>query len=87
MTCKFYFQVRCNAAENVELALQEFWTLSCLQKHLNIIRFEECYLQHAGKMRSMQHGDHSSPSYLCLVEMSIKGKDPPILCFVIYLLN
>nr|CAB3264754.1 probable serine/threonine-protein kinase DDB_G0278901 [Phallusia mammillata] len=67
-------KVRCNAPENVELALQEFWTLSYLQKHLNIIRFEECYLQHAGKMRSMKHGDVSSPSYLYLVEMSIKGE-------------
>jgi len=67
-------QVRCDAPENVELALQEFWTLSCLHKHKNIIRFEECFLQHGREIRAMKHGDQTSPSYLYLVEMSIKGE-------------
>nr|XP_002129459.1 serine/threonine-protein kinase ATG1 isoform X1 [Ciona intestinalis] len=67
-------QVRCNAPENVELALQEFWTLSSLQHHPNIIRFEECVQQHPGGMKTLKHGDTNSNNYLSLVEMSIKGK-------------
>ncbi|CAK8691380.1 unnamed protein product [Clavelina lepadiformis] len=67
-------KVCCDAPENVELALQEFWTLSSLQKHINIIRFEECFLQNCGEMLTMRHGDRTSASYLHLVEMSLKGK-------------
>nr|XP_039257058.1 mitogen-activated protein kinase 17-like [Styela clava] len=67
-------KVRCDAPENVELALQEFWTLSCLRAHSNIIRFEECYLQHDKNIRPLKHGDPTSPAYMHLVEMAIKGK-------------
>uniref|UniRef100_H2Z8D4 Protein kinase domain-containing protein n=1 Tax=Ciona savignyi TaxID=51511 RepID=H2Z8D4_CIOSA len=75
--CKNKFaikQVQCNAPENVELALQEFWTLSSLQPHLNIIRFEECFQQRKRGMMRLKHGDVRSSDYLDLVEVSIKGK-------------
>uniref|UniRef100_A0A8B9N1T8 non-specific serine/threonine protein kinase n=1 Tax=Accipiter nisus TaxID=211598 RepID=A0A8B9N1T8_9AVES len=38
-------RIRCDAPENVELALAEFWALTSLRRqHPNVVRFEECVL-------------------------------------------
>ncbi|XP_064200231.1 serine/threonine-protein kinase pdik1l-like [Anguilla rostrata] len=67
-------RIRCQAPENVELALREFWALSSIQsQHPNIIHLEECVLQRDVLAQSLSHGC-SSPLYLELVETSLKGE-------------
>lgn len=67
-------KIRCDAPENVELALSEFWALTSLRRrHPNIVRFEECVLQRNGLAQKMSHGNKSSQLYLRLVETSLKG--------------
>ncbi|XP_063815208.1 serine/threonine-protein kinase 35 [Pseudophryne corroboree] len=68
-------KIRCDAPENVELALSEFWALTSLRRrHPNIVRFEECVLQRNGLAQKMSHGNKSSHLYLRLVETSLKGE-------------
>ncbi|XP_063315566.1 serine/threonine-protein kinase 35 [Pelobates fuscus] len=68
-------KIRCDAPENVELALSEFWALTSLRRrHPNIVRFEECVLQRNGLAQRMSHGNKNSQLYLRLVETSIKGE-------------
>lgn len=67
-------KIRCQAPENVELALREFWALSSIQgQHPNVIHLEECVLQRDGTVQRMLHGS-SSGLYLPLVETSLKGE-------------
>ncbi|XP_071623552.1 serine/threonine-protein kinase PDIK1L isoform X1 [Heliangelus exortis] len=67
-------KIRCQAPENVELALREFWALSSIKsQHPNVIHLEECILQKDGMVQKMAHGSSSS-LYLQLVETSLKGE-------------
>ena len=67
-------KLRCDAPENVELALQEFWALASLEKrHQNVVQLEECVLQRNGLAQKMSHGNKRSRQYLRLVETSLKG--------------
>lgn len=71
-------KLRCDAPENVELALQEFWALTSLEKrHQNVVQLEECVLQRNGMAQKMSHGNKRSKQYLRLVETSLKG---PYIC-------
>ncbi|XP_024077915.1 serine/threonine-protein kinase 35-like, partial [Terrapene carolina triunguis] len=66
-------RIRCDAPENVELALAEFWALTSLRRrHPNVVRFEECVLQRDGLGQRMSHGNKQSQLYLRLVETSLK---------------
>ncbi|KAL0977839.1 hypothetical protein UPYG_G00161990 [Umbra pygmaea] len=68
-------KLRCDAPENVELALAEFWALASLEKrHENVVQLEECVLQRNGMAQKMSHGNKRSKQYLRLVETSIKGE-------------
>ncbi|CAF90338.1 unnamed protein product, partial [Tetraodon nigroviridis] len=68
-------KLRCDAPENVELALQEFWALTSLEKrHQNVVHLEECVLQRNGMAQRMSHGNKRSRQYLRLVETSLKGE-------------
>ncbi|XP_058030524.1 serine/threonine-protein kinase 35-like isoform X1 [Ahaetulla prasina] len=68
-------RLRCDAPENVELALAEFWALTSLRRHHpNVVRFEECVLQRDGLGQRMSHGNKQSALYLRLVETSLKGE-------------
>lgn len=68
-------KLRCDAPENVELALQEFWALASLeQRHQNVVQLEECVLQRSGLAQKMSHGNKRSRQYLRLVETSLKGE-------------
>ncbi|XP_056293802.1 serine/threonine-protein kinase 35-like [Pseudoliparis swirei] len=68
-------KLRCDAPENVELALQEFWALTSLEKrHENVVQLEECVLQRNGMAQKMSHGNKRSKQYLRLVETSLKGE-------------
>lgn len=68
-------KLRCDAPENVELALQEFWALASLEKrHQNVVQLEECVLQRNGMAQKMSHGNKRSKQYLRLVETSLKGE-------------
>ncbi|KAM9295975.1 serine/threonine-protein kinase 35 [Gastrophryne carolinensis] len=68
-------KIRCDAPENVELALAEFWALTSLRRrHPNVVRFEECVLQRNGLAQKMSHGNKASHLYLRLVETSLKGE-------------
>uniref|UniRef100_A0A8C6UU18 non-specific serine/threonine protein kinase n=1 Tax=Neogobius melanostomus TaxID=47308 RepID=A0A8C6UU18_9GOBI len=82
-------KLRCDAPENVELALQEFWALASLEKrHENVVHLEECVLQRNGLGQKMSHGNKRSKQYLRLVETSLKGErvscpdEPCFLWFV-----
>ncbi|XP_006881452.1 PREDICTED: serine/threonine-protein kinase 35 isoform X2 [Elephantulus edwardii] len=82
-------KIRCDAPENVELALAEFWALTSLKRrHQNVVQFEECVLQRNGLAQRMSHGNKSSQLYLRLVETSLKGeiteapREPCYLWFV-----
>lgn len=67
-------KLRCDAPENVELALAEFWALASLEKrHENVVHLEECVLQRNGMAQKMSHGNKRSRQYLRLVETSLKG--------------
>lgn len=67
-------KLRCDAPENVEVALQEFWALISLEKrHQNVVHLEECVLQKNGVAQRMSHGNKRSRQYLRLVESSLKG--------------
>ncbi|GAA6079966.1 serine/threonine kinase 35, like [Tachysurus ichikawai] len=69
-------KLRCDAPENVELALAEFWALTSLEKrHENVVQLEECVLQRNGMAQKMSHGNKRSRQYLRLVETSLKGED------------
>lgn len=71
-------RIRCDAPENVELALAEFWALTSLRRqHPNVVRFEECVLQRHGLGQRMSHGNKRSQLYLRLVETSLKGTGSP----------
>ncbi|XP_048873953.1 serine/threonine-protein kinase 35-like [Brienomyrus brachyistius] len=68
-------KLRCDAPENVELALAEFWALASLEKrHENVVQLEECVLQRNGMAQKMSHGNKRSKQYLRLVETSLKGE-------------
>ncbi|XP_041702044.2 serine/threonine-protein kinase 35 [Coregonus clupeaformis] len=68
-------KLQCNAPENVELALSEFWALASLEtKHENVVQLEECVLQRNGMAQKMSHGNKRSKQYLRLVETSLKGE-------------
>nr|XP_046195443.1 serine/threonine-protein kinase 35-like [Oncorhynchus gorbuscha] len=68
-------KLRCDAPENVELALAEFWALASLEKrHENVVQLEECVLQRNGMAQKMSHGNKKSKQYLRLVETSLKGE-------------
>ncbi|XP_060897789.1 serine/threonine-protein kinase 35-like isoform X1 [Labrus mixtus] len=71
-------KLRCDAPENVELALQEFWALASLEKrHENVVQLEECVLQRNRVAQKMSHGNKRSKQYLRLVETSLKGERVP----------
>lgn len=71
-------KIRCDAPENVELALAEFWALTSLKRrHQNVVQFEECVLQRNGLAQRMSHGNKNSQLYLRLVETSLKGRTVP----------
>lgn len=71
-------RLQCDAPENVELALAEFWALTSLaNRHQNVVQLEECVLQKNGLAQKMSHGDKRSKQYLDLVEMSLKGRRLP----------
>ncbi|XP_028855227.1 serine/threonine-protein kinase 35-like [Denticeps clupeoides] len=68
-------KLRCDAPENVELALAEFWALTSLdRRHENVVQLEECVLQKSGVAQKMSHGNKRSRQYLRLVETSLKGE-------------
>lgn len=68
-------RLQCDAPENVELALAEFWALTSLaNRHQNVVQLEECVLQRNGLAQKMSHGNKRSKQYLRLVETSLKGK-------------
>uniref|UniRef100_A0A3P9JYU2 non-specific serine/threonine protein kinase n=1 Tax=Oryzias latipes TaxID=8090 RepID=A0A3P9JYU2_ORYLA len=68
-------RLQCDAPENVELALAEFWALTSLEnRHQNVVQLEECVLQRNGLAQKMSHGNKRSRQYLRLVEMSLKGE-------------
>ncbi|RXM96347.1 Serine/threonine-protein kinase 35 [Acipenser ruthenus] len=68
-------KIRCDAPENVELALAEFWALASLERrHENVVKLEECVLQRNGMAQKMSHGNKRSEQYLRLVETSLKGE-------------
>ncbi|XP_041637215.1 serine/threonine-protein kinase 35-like [Cheilinus undulatus] len=68
-------KLRCDAPETVELALQEFWALTSLEKrHENVVHLEECVLQRSRVAQRMSHGNKRSKQYLKLVETSLKGE-------------
>lgn len=68
-------KLRCDAPENVELALQEFWALTSLEKrHENVVHLEECVLQRNGLAQKLTHGNRLSKQYLNLIETSLKGE-------------
>lgn len=67
-------RLQCDAPENVELALAEFWALTSLEnRHQNVVQLEECVLQRNGLAQKMSHGNKKSKQYLRLVETSLKG--------------
>lgn len=67
-------RLQCDAPENVELALAEFWALTSLaNQHQNVVQLEECVLQKNGLAQKMNHGNKRSKQYLRLVETSLKG--------------
>lgn len=67
-------RLQCDAPENVELALAEFWALTSLEnRHQNVVQLEECVLQRNGLAQKMSHGNKRSKQYLRLVETSLKG--------------
>ncbi|XP_019746346.1 serine/threonine-protein kinase 35 [Hippocampus comes] len=68
-------RLQCDAPENVELALAEFWALTSLEnRHQNVVQLEECVLQRNGLAQKMSHGNKRSKPYLRLVETSLKGE-------------
>ncbi|XP_061907850.1 serine/threonine-protein kinase 35-like [Entelurus aequoreus] len=68
-------RLQCDAPENVELALAEFWALTSLEnRHQNVVQLEECVLQRNGLAQKMSHGNKTSKQYLRLVETSLKGE-------------
>ncbi|KAK7878959.1 hypothetical protein WMY93_030812 [Mugilogobius chulae] len=68
-------RLQCDAPENVELALAEFWALTSLEnRHQNVVQLEECVLQRNGLAQKMSHGNKRSRQYLRLVETSLKGE-------------
>lgn len=68
-------RLQCDAPENVELALAEFWALTSLEnRHQNVVQLEECVLQRNGLAQKMSHGNKRSKQYLRLVETSLKGE-------------
>lgn len=68
-------RLQCDAPENVELALAEFWALTSLEnRHQNVVQLEECVLQRKGLAQKMSHGNKKSKQYLRLVETSLKGE-------------
>lgn len=68
-------RLQCDAPENVELALAEFWALTSLEnRHQNVVQLEECVLQRNGLAQKMSHGNKRSKNYLRLVETSLKGE-------------
>uniref|UniRef100_A0A667XWE3 non-specific serine/threonine protein kinase n=1 Tax=Myripristis murdjan TaxID=586833 RepID=A0A667XWE3_9TELE len=73
-------KLRCDAPENVELALQEFWAL-----------LEECVLQRNGMAQKMSHGNKRCKPYLRLVETSLKGErvlsPPDEPCFLWFVME
>lgn len=70
-------RLQCDAPENVELALAEFWALTSLEnRHQNVVQLEECVLQRSGLAQKMSHGNKRSRQYLRLVETSLKGTGP-----------
>ncbi|KAM9351360.1 serine/threonine-protein kinase 35 [Symphorus nematophorus] len=83
-------RLQCDAPENVELALAEFWALTSLEnRHQNVVQLEECVLQRNGLAQKMSHGNKRSKQYLRLVETSLKGErilgypeEPSYLWFV-----
>uniref|UniRef100_A0A3Q3FM51 non-specific serine/threonine protein kinase n=1 Tax=Labrus bergylta TaxID=56723 RepID=A0A3Q3FM51_9LABR len=76
-------RLQCDAPENVELALAEFWALTSLEnRHQNVVQLEECVLQRKGMAQKMSHGNLRSKQYLRLVETSLKGMHPCYLWFV-----
>ncbi|XP_074526929.1 serine/threonine-protein kinase 35-like [Halichoeres trimaculatus] len=85
-------KLRCDAPENVELALQEFWALASLEKrHQNVVQLEECVLQKNRVAQRMSHGNKRSKQYLRLVETSLKGKrvlgPPEEPCFLWFVME
>lgn len=69
-------RLQCDAPENVELALAEFWALTSLEnRHQNVVQLEECVLQRNGLAQKMSHGNKRSRQYLRLVETSLKGSE------------
>lgn len=74
-------RLQCDAPENVELALAEFWALASLEdRHQNVVQLEECVLQRNGLAQKMSHGNKRSKQYLRLVETSLKGSPHSISC-------
>ncbi|XP_047228392.1 serine/threonine-protein kinase 35 [Girardinichthys multiradiatus] len=68
-------RLQCDAPENIELALAEFWALTSLEnRHQNVVQLEECVLQRNGLAQKMSHGNKKSKQYLRLVETSLKGE-------------
>ncbi|KFO18996.1 serine/threonine-protein kinase PDIK1L-like [Fukomys damarensis] len=67
-------KVTCQTPENVELALCEYLVLNSIKdQHPNVVHLEECILQKDGMMQKMSHCCNS-PTYLDLVETSLKGE-------------
>lgn len=80
-------RLQCDAPENVELALAEFWALTSLaNQHQNVVQLEECVLQKNGLAQKMSHGNKRSKQYLRLVETSLKGMKVTAI-FILHLLS
>lgn len=83
-------RMHCNAPENVELALQEFWALRSVQRqHENVIQLEECVLQHGRAFRPLDEC-RQSDGHLPLVETCLKGRscvDPRSACFLWFVME
>ncbi|NWV07996.1 STK35 kinase, partial [Ptilonorhynchus violaceus] len=65
----------CDAPENAELALQEFWALrSVRRRHENVLQLEECVLQDGRGFRPVAERRGESDGHLLLVETCLKGR-------------
>ncbi|XP_061584750.1 serine/threonine-protein kinase 35-like [Cololabis saira] len=84
-------KLRCDAPENVELALREFWALASLERRCDhVVQLEDCVLQRDGLAQRMSRGNRRCKPYLRLVETSLKGErllGPPEPCYLWFVME
>ncbi|XP_014348217.1 serine/threonine-protein kinase PDIK1L-like [Latimeria chalumnae] len=84
-------RMHCDAPENAELALQEFWALQSIQsQHKNVILLEECILQSGPIFQTMCRNCSKSDNHLLLIETCLKGRrcfDPKSACYLWFVME